>query len=171
MIKNCIRNYIYYAELANKVVSIKRILNENIFEIGVGNLIDPSKLPKDIIAQVLEADYLNKKKNKMYLNNLTQKPVPDSFDIYNLLKNYLKEIEFFTFHNEEVIKNVSKLHKYLKMNSTNYSNKCYIELIPPVEITEINMNLEIIKKDQILVYYNLNNNEVVNPNFSFPESK
>jgi hypothetical protein len=161
--RNAIRNSLYYMDLAIKVVNVKKLLSDNIFELAANaNLIDPSKLPKDIANQILENDYLNKKRNKMYLQSVTQKTACDASDVYNILKNFTKEIEFFTLLNEEAMKNISKLHKYLKANSTNYNNRCYIEITPCVEITDL--NLEIVKKDQILVFWVFNGNEIINPN-------
>jgi hypothetical protein len=159
--KNLIRGAVYYMELSNRLLNTKRLLNENIFELANANLIDSSKLPKDISNQILENDYLNKKRNKIYLNSMTQKTACDAFDVFYFFKSAIKESEFFTVNNEEGIKNISKLHKFLKLNSTNYNTKCYIDIVPCQEISDV--NLEIIKKDQICIFWVNNSSEVICP--------
>jgi len=161
--RNFIRNSIYYAELANKVLTTRKLLNDNIFEIANGTLIDHSKLPRDITNQILEMDYLYKKRNKMYLNpaNISIKSSCDSFDVLNLLKNLTREVEFFTLNNEEGVKNISKLHKFLKLNLTNYMTKCNLEILPAVFVPDLNS--ELMKKDQIVIYYQMNKIDLIDP--------
>ena len=160
LVRNLIRSSVYFSEIASKIILIKKLLNENLHDLAMANLIDPSKLPKDISLAILENDFIIKKKNKMFLNSINQKASPDSFDVYYYFKNVVKETEFFTIDNEEISKNISKLHKYLKLNSTNYANKCYLEINPLVDTND--MNLEIIKKDAIITNWIINPNEVVN---------
>ena len=162
-VKNSLHSAIYYGEIAQKVFSIKRLLNDNIFEIANGNLIDPNKLPRDLINQILEADYLFKKRNKQYLNptSITIKTVCDSFDVLNLLKILTRETEFFTLNNEECIKNISKLNKYLKMNLTSYATKCSIDINPANLINDLNSDVTSMKKDQAIIYFQTNKCEVI----------
>ena len=133
----------------------KKFINENTQDLALTNLIDPSKIPKDLYTQLLEYDFLNKKvfvlnlqKNKHYLTNIQVKTVPDSSDVLYLLRNLSRECEFFTIQNEENLKNLSKLHKYLRMNCTNYNSKVYMEVNPYTEFTDL--NTEIIKKGILL---------------------
>jgi hypothetical protein len=39
----------------------KKFINENTQDLALTNLIDPSKIPKDLYTQLLEYDFLNKK--------------------------------------------------------------------------------------------------------------
>ena len=61
LVKNFIKHSIYYSELAFKLYNYKKVLTENIHELGSTSLIDPSKMPKDLINQISENDFLNKK--------------------------------------------------------------------------------------------------------------
>ena len=61
----------------------------------------------------------------------------------------MKETEFLTFLNDENLKNLSKIHKYLKGNCANYNSKVYYEINPYVESTDI--NTEIIKKGKFFI--------------------
>ena len=117
---NDIKQYIYYSDLSIKIKEIKREITENTHELCTGvNLIDVSKLPKDITLQILESDYITKKNNKDFVQNIAIKTTIDSFDVINLLKNYMKEIDYFNFNQlvddslDEKLKNLTKLHKFL----------------------------------------------------------
>ena len=83
------------------------------------------------------------------MTNIQVKKDPDTSDVLYLLRNLTKESEFFTFQNEENLKNLSKLHKYLRMNCTNYNSKAFFEVLPYTEITDL--NLEIIKKGKFIL--------------------
>ena len=59
---NGIKQYIYYSDLSMKIKDIKKNITENTHELCTGiNLIDVSRLPKDIILQILGSDYITKK--------------------------------------------------------------------------------------------------------------
>lgn len=130
----------------------KKYINESTHDLALTNLIDPSKVPKDVFSQLLEYDYLNKKviklnkkqKNKSYFTNIQIKPSPETSDVLYLLRNLTKECEYLTFHNDENLKNLSKLHKYLRLNCTNYNSKAYFEVFPYTEFSD--PLTEIIKK-------------------------
>ena len=131
---NNIKQYTYYSDLSLKIKEIKKNIIEKTHELCTGvNLIDVSRLPKDIILQILEGDYITKKKNKDFVQNITIKTTVDSFDVVNLLKNYMKEIDYFNFNTliddtiDEKLKNLSKLHKFLKTNLSSYQSKCCAE--------------------------------------------
>ena len=61
LIKNFIKHAIYYSEIAFKIYNYKKLTVENIHDLGSASLIDPSKMPKDLINQISENDFLNKK--------------------------------------------------------------------------------------------------------------
>ena len=133
---NYLKAYTYYCDLYNKISIIKRYLNDNISELASGsNLVDPSKLSRDITLQILESDYLIKKKNIAILNEnlIAIKPSVDVFDVLNMLKNYIRENEYFTFNTytdsniDENMKNITKVHRFLKTNHANYMQKCSLE--------------------------------------------
>ena len=156
---NYIKDFIYYSDLTMKLFNIKKLLNENTYDLcNNTSLVDASKLPREIALQIFESDYLNKKKNKDFTQNVVIKGGIDPFDVYNIIKNFIKEIEYFNFNFliddnlDEKIKIVSKLHKFLKNNSANYQQKCYIEF----NISTFNDELEkinFIKNNQINVNY------------------
>ena len=57
------------------MISKKNII-ENTHELCTGvNLIDVSRLPKDITLQILESDYITKKKNRDFVQNVVIKSV------------------------------------------------------------------------------------------------
>ena len=158
---NDIKQYTYYCDLSIKIKEIKRNITENTHELCTGvNLIDVSRLPKDIILQILESDYITKKKNKDFVQNIAIKNVIDSFDVMNLLKNYMKEIEYFNFNTiiddtvDEKIKNLSKLHKFLKTNLSSYQSKCCVEF-NILKDDESLTSIDFITNDQINVSYAL----------------
>ena len=63
---NDIKQYIYYSDLSIKLKDIKKNIIENTSEIAGGaSLIDVSRIPKDIVLQILESDYITKKKIKL----------------------------------------------------------------------------------------------------------
>ena len=81
---NDIKQYIYYSDLSIKIKEIKRTITENAHELCTGiNLIDVSKLPKDITLQILEGDYITKKNNKDFVQNITIKNAIDSIPAEN----------------------------------------------------------------------------------------
>ena len=61
LIKNFLKHAIYYSELAFKLYGIKKLTTENIHDLGGTTLVDPSKMPRDLINQISENDFLNKK--------------------------------------------------------------------------------------------------------------
>ena len=156
---NDIKQYIYYSDLSIKIKEIKREITENTHELCTGvNLIDVSKLPKDITLQILESDYITKKNNKDFVQNIAIKTTIDSFDVINLLKNYMKEIDYFNFNQlvddslDEKLKNLTKLHKFLKTNLSSYQSKCCVEFSPQKD-DETLKTIDFITNDQINVSY------------------
>ena len=117
-----------------------------------------SKLPKDITLQILESDYITKKNNKDFVQNIAIKTTIDSFDVINLLKNYMKEIDYFNFNQlvddslDEKLKNLTKLHKFLKTNLSSYQSKCCVEFSPQKD-DETLKTIDFITNDQINVSY------------------
>lgn len=157
--RNIVKNSIFMLEQSIKVLQTRKYICENIHDLCLANLIDPSKLPKDLQMQIIENDYLNKKRNKNYLTPalITPKIAIDAFDIFNLFKNYMKEVEYFTINYnlcDDMIKTVSKIHKFLRMNSTNYLNKCNFDILIPPSLSEMGDDLtsEIVKKDSVNVF-------------------
>ena len=176
---NDIKQYIYYSDLSIKIKEIKRTITENAHELCTGiNLIDVSKLPKDITLQILEGDYITKKNNKDFVQNITIKNAIDSFDVINLLKNYMKEIDYFNFNQiiddslDEKLKNLTKLHKFLKNNLSSYQSKCCVEFTPQPDDDTLT-SIDFINNDQINVSYALLPYETIshlsglNDNFNF----
>ena len=158
---NDIKQYLYYSDLSIKIKEIKKTITENTHELCTGmNLIDVSKLPKDITLQILESDYINKKNNKDFVQNITIKTAIDAFDVVNLLKNYMKEIDYFNFNQlvddslDEKMKNLTKLHKFLKTNLSSYQSKCCIEFTPQQDDESLT-SIDFITNDQINVSYGL----------------
>ena len=158
---NYIKQYIYYSDLSIKIKEIKKTIIENTHELCTGiSLIDVSKLPKDIILQILESDYITKKNNKDFVQNIAIKTSIDSFDVINLLKNYMKEIDYFNFNQtlddslDEKLKNLTKLHKFLKTNLSSYQSKCCIEFTPQQDDDTLT-SIDFITNDQINVSYAL----------------
>ena len=156
---NYIKQYIYYSDMSIKIKEIKKTIIENTHELCTGiNLIDVSKLPKDIMLQILESDYITKKNNKDFVQNISIKNSIDSFDVINLLKNYMKEIEYFNFNQilddslDEKLKNLTKLHKFLKNNLSSYQSKCCIEYTPQNDDESLT-TIDFITNDQINVSY------------------
>ena len=156
---NYIKQYIYYSDLSIKIKEIKKTIIENTHELCTGvNLIDVSKLPKDITLQILEGDYITKKNNKDFVQNIAIKTTIDSFDVVNLLKNYMKEIDYFNFNQiiddslDEKLKNLTKLHKFLKSNLSSYQSKCCIEFTPQQDDESLT-SIDFIDNDQINVSY------------------
>lgn len=82
------------------------------------------------------------------MTNIQIKQTPETSDVLYLLRNLTKESEYFTFQNDENLKNLSKLHKYLRLNCTNYNSKAYFEVVPYSEFSDI--NTEIIKKGCVI---------------------
>jgi hypothetical protein len=154
--RSLIKNTIFMIEQTVKIFNTRKFILENIHDICTTSLIDPSRLAKDLSAQIIENDYLNKKRNKNYLlpANIVAKAAVDTFDVFNLFKNFIREVEYFTTNFnicDDQIKSVSKIHKFLRMNSTNYLNKCnYDVVIPSNDIDDLNN--EIVKKDYIYVF-------------------
>ena len=158
---NYIKQYIYYSDLSIKIKEIKKTIIENTHELCTGiSLIDVSKLPKDITLQILESDYIAKKNNKDFVQNIAIKTSIDSFDVINLLKNYMKEIDYFNFNQtlddslDEKLKNLTKLHKFLKTNLSSYQSKCCIEFTPQQDDDTLT-SIDFITNDQINVSYAL----------------
>ena len=158
---NYIKQYIYYSDLSIKIKEIKKTIIENTHELCTGiSLIDVSKLPKDITLQILESDYITKKNNKDFVQNIAIKTSIDSFDVINLLKNYMKEIDYFNFNQtlddslDEKLKNLTKLHKFLKTNLSSYQSKCCIEFTPQQDDDTLT-SIDFITNDQINVSYAL----------------
>ena len=156
---NYIKQYIYYSDLSIKIKEIKKTIIENTHELCTGiSLIDVSKLPKDITLQILESDYITKKNNKDFVQNIAIKTSIDSFDVINLLKNYMKEIDYFNFNQtlddslDEKLKNLTKLHKFLKTNLSSYQSKCCIEFTPQQDDDALT-SIDFITNDQINVSY------------------
>ena len=156
---NNVKQYIYYSDLSLKIKEIKKNIIEKTHELCTGvNLIDVSRLPKDIVLQILEGDYITKKKNKDFVQNITIKTTVDSFDVVNLLKNYMKEIEYFNFNTviddcvDDKIKNLSKLHKFLKTNLSSYQSKCCLDF-NILKDDESLTSIDFITNDQINVSY------------------
>jgi len=160
-----VKNSIFMIEQSIKIMQIRKYIVENIHEICIANLIDPSKFPKDLAAQIIENDFLNKKRNKSYLlsTNIAAKSTIDAFDLFNLFKNYMREVEYFTINYnicDDMIKSVSKIHKFLRMNSTNYLNKCNMEVhLPPEDNNLDDSAAEIVKKDSVYLFLISANNE------------
>jgi len=159
-----VKNSIFMIEQSIKIIQTRKFIAENIHDICLTNLIDPSKLPKDLTAQIIENDFLNKKKNKSYLlpANIIAKINIDAFDIFNLFKNYMREVEYFTINYnvcDDMIKSVSKIHKFLRMNSTNYLNKCNFDVLLPPQDTIDDLTSEIVKKDSVNVFVINSNTE------------
>ncbi len=157
--RNLIRNSVFMIEQSIKIIQTRKYITENLHEICLTSLIDPSKFPKDLIMQIIENDFLNKKKNKTYLlpANMTPKTSIDAFDLFNLFKNQMKEVEYFTINYnicDDLIKSISKIHKFLKINSTNYVNKCNFDvLLPPQDTNGLEDGTsEIVKKDSVYVF-------------------
>jgi hypothetical protein len=152
--RSLIKNTIFMIEQTVKIYNTKKYILENMHDICITSLIDPSRLAKDLSAQIIENDFLNKKRNKNYLTNIVAKTAVDTFDVFNLFKNYIREVEYFTMNFnicDDQIKSVSKIHKFLRMNSTNYLNKCNYDVInPPQDIEDLNN--ELVKKDYIYVF-------------------
>jgi hypothetical protein len=180
LVKNYIRSAIHYSELGAKVLGFKKLINDNLHELALGNITDVSKCSRDLLSQVLENDYLNKKMNKLYLTNVQIKPSIDGVDLLNLMKSMIRELDCFTFTNDETVRNLSKLHKFLRVNFSNYLSKCFIDIVPPQEINTTNeATVEVVKKDQIICLYvkgefiyvlgtnNLNNTEYCNKRVPF----
>ena len=176
---NNVKQYTYYSDLSIKIKEIKKNIIENTHELCTGvNLIDVSRLPKDITLQILESDYITKKKNRDFVQNVVIKSVVDSFDVVNLLKNYMKEIEYFNFNTlindsiDEKLKNLSKLHKFLKTNLSSYQSKCCSEF-NILKDDESLSSIDFINNDQINVSYVLLPYETIshisglNGNFNF----
>ena len=156
---NDIKQYIYYSDLSIKIKEIKKTIIENTHELCSGmNLIDVSKLPKDITLQIIESDYITKKNNKDFVQNIAIKSSIDAFDVINLLKNYMKEIDYFNFNQiiddclDEKLKNLTKLHKFLKQNLSSYQSKCCIEYTPQQDDDSLT-TIDFITNDQINVSY------------------
>jgi hypothetical protein len=176
---NSVKQYIYYSDLSMKIKEIKKNIIENTHELCTGvNLIDVSRLPKDIVLQILESDFITKKKNKDFVQNVVIKTAVDSFDVVNLLKNYMKEIDYFNFNTliddtiDEKLKNLSKLHKFLKTNLSSYQSKCCAEF-NVLKDDESLTSIDFITNDQINVSYVLLPYETIshisglNGNFNF----
>ena len=165
---NYIRDYMYYTDLSLKIKELKRNLEENSIELASNSsLVDPSKLPKDIALQILENDYITKKKNKEFTQEIVVKNGIDTFDVFNILKNLMKEIEYFNFNFliddnlDDKIKNLSRLHKFLKSNSSNYSTKCYFEF-QKNEKNESQEKIDFIQNDQVTINYTTLPYEIIN---------
>ena len=156
---NDIKQYIYYSDLSIKLKDIKKNIIENTSEIAGGaSLIDVSRIPKDIVLQILESDYITKKKNKSFVQNVSIKTVIDSFDVINLLKNYMKEIDYFNFNTliddniDMKLKNLAKLHKFIKTNLSTYLSKCVTEYNVLKDDENLTV-IDFIPNDQINVSY------------------
>ena len=165
---NYIRDYMYYTDLSLKIKELKRNLEENSIELASNSsLVDPSKLPKDIALQILENDYITKKKNKEFVQDISVKTGIDTFDVFSILKNLMKEIDYFNFNFliddnlDDKLKNLTRLHKFLKTNSSNYSTKCYFEY-QKNERNENQEKIDFIQNDQVIINYTTLPYEIIN---------
>ena len=199
---NEIRMYFTYSEYALKAQDIRKNILENASEMAGGvNLIDPSKIPRDLILivgvagipellefakqyflsltllyhqkehhlykhdnnqdlglELIESDYITKLTNKAFTRNTAPKSSIDSYDVLNLLKSFYKEIDYFNINflhcenNDEKIKNLEKLHKFLKLNLSSYSSKCTADFTPLKSDDNLNL-IDFIADDQINVSY------------------
>ena len=118
-----------------KINSIRKLITDNVTDLTSTSLtlIDASKLPRDLYLQIIESDLLLKKKNKNFVTNISPKPNIDANDVFSLLKSFIKESDYFTFNFatesnvDEIAKNINKVHKFLKGNSSSYLQKCIID--------------------------------------------
>lgn len=172
----------YYIGIAVKLQEFDNSIKEKIQELNSQNLADPTKCPKDVISSILESDVLEKKRYKNLLIP-TQQVAKQNVDISDVLETYkklIKEYQTSTFDNsclvysanDDLKRNISKLFKYLKANSTLFSNKTDIDLNGVSLLTDVNVSP--IKEGNVYIYwysedhinYNLNflNDAMTNSN-------
>ena len=164
-LSNDLQSYLYYSELTSKLNLIRKTLFDLSTEIASSNLIDASKLPREMINSLLESDYLRKKKNAKYVPTApTPKASVDAYDVIFAYRSLLKQSEYFTFsfpHLDSQIKLISKLHRYLKNNSSNYSSKCWLDVQKYTKDDKLD-KFDFVKPDSISINYITAQNQMIN---------
>lgn len=166
---NYLKNFLYYSDMTLKINSIRKLITDNVTDLTSTSLtlIDASKLPRDLYLQIIESDLLLKKKNKNFVTNISPKPNIDANDVFSLLKSFIKESDYFTFNFatesnvDEIAKNINKVHKFLKGNSSSYLQKCIIDYSVP-SYDDKTDNYDFINADSIYVNYIVNDYETIN---------
>ena len=164
-LSNDLQSYLYYSELTSKLNLIRKTLFDLSTEIASSNLIDASKLPREMINSLLESDYLRKKKNAKYVPTApTPKASVDAYDVIFAYRSLLKQSEYFTFsfpHLDSQIKLISKLHRYLKNNSSNYSSRCWVDVQKYTKDDKLD-KFDFVKPDSISINYITAQNQMIN---------
>ena len=110
-------------ERITKLKNIENSLKSKISEISQVNLLDVSKVPKDIASEIIQIDLINKKLNKDYLNSIEPKTTVDSYDLVYLFRSIASTMSLTLFVNN-LLPKVQKLFKYLKLNNAKFSSLC-----------------------------------------------
>jgi hypothetical protein len=111
-------------------------MDNQYFEIVETSLTDPSKVPRDVAAEIFEANAIQVLGYKKIPNFKIKEPKQSltSSDVMCYLKSLLKELTFFTFGRERDAKKICHIHRYFQLNLAPYVQRCIVELpkIDPV---------------------------------------
>jgi hypothetical protein len=131
------RKAVYCLEASVNATNAEKELMDRYPQIGVTNLTDPSKIPKEIAAELFESNAIHK---------LGYKKIPDfeakeklaitSCELLAFLRCLYRELQFFCFGCQKKANGMAKLHRYLKINLATYVQKCTIEFKIPDSLSD-----------------------------------
>ena len=126
-----IRRCKYYMDLLQRSEEIKNELLHNYQLLSQSNLIDPSRVPKEVIFDIYQSDYISKMNYKDIPHVLIKhKTITTSIDVLTYTNSLFNESKFFTVFNHHTNKLLAKIHRYLKQNLPNYTQKCCFDIKP-----------------------------------------
>ena len=103
--------------------------------ISVTNLLDPTKIPKEIISELFEASMVSKVvHSKLPGFEFKDKTTITSAEVISYLKAILLENQFFSFgtEKERFSSLISKVHRYLKTSLSSYQ----AQVVPEFKLYE-----------------------------------
>lgn len=135
----------HYLRAAIAVSKSQREFLDKQHQIGVTNLIDVAKVPREIASELFEASQINKVVNsKLPGFDFKDKTTISSSELLAYLRSLLYDLRLFTFGSEKerMSRLVCKLHRYLNVNLSSYPVKCngdvkdYVDITVPTEIAK-----------------------------------
>jgi hypothetical protein len=133
------RASVHYMQAAIQVAEVQVALNDKQHEVGVTNLTDASKIPREIASELFQSSAVAKVETaKIPGYEFKEKTAITASEMLAYLKSIVIENGFFTFSKESdrLGKLVSKVHRYLKTGLPSYAQKCLAEAQDYVDITQ-----------------------------------
>jgi hypothetical protein len=126
---------VHYLEVANQISQKQRAFTDSAHTLSVTNLLDPLKIPREIVSELFEASMVSKVvHSKLAGFEFKDKTTITSAEVLSYLKAVLLENRFFSFgvEKERFSSLISKVHRYLKTSLSSYQ----AQVVPEFKLYE-----------------------------------